>query len=412
MKANSEQIRKLSRYLNGLLFKFIQRQFLPEIQGETNLFMKNVSRSILIVLVVSTMIFGWSCSGAPIGKDGGNSPATTGGTISLQGAGASFPKPIYEKWMSEYGKLNKNIRIDYQSVGSGAGQRAILAKTADFGASDDPMKDEDLKKAGSELVHIPTVLGAVVLTYNLKGVNKPLQLTPEVISAIYMGDIKKWNDEKLKADNPDVEFPDAEITPVYRADSSGTTAVFTDYLAKTNTVFKEKITASKQPNWIKGVGMGAKGNDGVMGQVKQTPNTIGYVEVAFAKENNLPIALIKNKAGNFVEPTIENISSAAAGAIKDMPEDMRIKITNAEGDKTYPISSFTYILAYKDQKNATKGKALADFLWWAIHDGSKFAEALHYAPLPKEVVEKVEAKINSLSAAGKSLRGESKAAGN
>ncbi len=345
------------------------------------------------------------------GESFGDGSSVSGGRTKLQGAGASFPKPIYEKWMSEYGKLHQNIRIDYQSVGSGAGQKAIIAKTADFGASDDPMKDDDMKKADGEIVHIPTVLGAVVLTYNLKGVDKPLKLTPEVIAAIYMGEIKKWNDPKLKTDNPDANFPDADITPVYRADSSGTTAVFTDFLSDISESFKEKVTPSKQPNWIKGVGLGAKGNDGVMGQVKQTPNTIGYVEVAFAKENKLPVALIKNKAGNFVEPSIENISSAAAGAVKDMPEDLRVNITNAEGENTYPISSFTYILAYKEQKDAAKGKALVDFLWWAVHDGSQYAKDLHYAPLPKEIVEKVEAKINSLTADGKQLHESAKAAG-
>lgn len=374
--------------------------------------MKNLYKHLRTVALTFSVFAALSCSSACSGEGSGTS--TAGGNVKLQGAGASFPKPIYEKWMSEYGKLNEKIRIDYQSVGSGAGQRAILAKTADFGASDDPMKDEDMKKADSELVHIPTVLGAVVLTYNLEGIDKPLNLTSEVISAIYMGDIKKWNDPKLAVDNPDVKFPDAEISPVYRSDSSGTTAVFTDYLAKTNSSFKEKVTASKQPNWVEGVGLGAKGNDGVMGQVKNTPNTIGYVEVAFAKENKLPVALIKNKAGKFVEPTIENISAAAAGTVKDMPDDMRIKITNGEGDSTYPIASYTYILAYKDQKDAIKGKTLVDFLWWAIHDGSQYAKDLHYAPLPDEVVKKVEDKINSFTANGKPLReakADAKAAG-
>jgi phosphate transport system substrate-binding protein len=324
--------------------------------------------------------------------------------MKLQGSGASFPKPIYEKWVNEYQKINPKIQIDYQSTGSGAGQKAIIAKTVDFGASDDPMKDEDLKKADGELIHIPTVLGAVVMTYNVEGLDKPLNLTAENIAAIYMGEVKKWNDAKLKADNPDANLPDKDILPVYRADSSGTTAVFTDYLSKTVPAFKEKVGPGKTPNWVKGVGTGAPRNDGVMGQVKQTPNTIGYVEIAFAKANKLPTALIKNKAGNFVEANIANISAAAAGAIKDMPDDMRVKITNAEGENTYPISSFTYILAYQDQKNAAKGKALVDFLWWAIHDGSKFAEELHYAPLPKEMVEKVEAKIASLTSGGKSLR--------
>ncbi len=366
--------------------------------------MKHFTRNLFLTILVVTVAFGLACSGEPIGDSNGGSTTDAGGTIKLQGSGASFPKPIYEKWVNEYQKVNPNIRIDYQSTGSGAGQKAIIEKTVDFGASDDPMEDVDMQKADSELIHIPTVLGAVVMTYNLEGVDKQLKLTPEVIAGIYMGDIKKWNDPKIKADNADVNLPDADILPVYRADSSGTTAVFTDYLSKTVPAFKEKVGPSKQPNWVKGVGTGAPRNDGVMGQVKQTPNTIGYVEIAFAKANNLPIALIKNKAGNFVDASIENISAAAAGAVKDMPEDMRVKITDAEGDNTYPISSFTYILAYKDQKDAAKGKALVDFLWWAIHDGSQFAKDLHYAPLPKEMVEKVEAKINSITADGKPLR--------
>ncbi len=359
--------------------------------GESKLNMKNLFSYAFLVF----------CSAALFA---GCSPEATGNAVSLQGAGASFPKPIYEKWMNEYGNINKDVRIDYQSVGSGAGQKAIIANTADFGASDDPMNDEDLKKAGSELLHIPTVLGAVVITYNLEGVKDPLKLGPETIAGVYLGEIKKWNDPKIAAENPGVKLPDTEISPVYRADSSGTTAVFTDYLSKTVPAFKDKIGPSKQPNWVQGVGIGAKGNDGVMGQVKSAPNTIGYVEIAFAKENKLPIALIKNKAGNYVGPSIENVSAAAAGTVAEMPEDLRTQITNADGANAYPISSYTYILAYKEQKDAAKGKALVDFLWWALHDGSKFAEDLHYAPLPAEVLKKVEAKINTISANGKPLR--------
>lgn len=364
--------------------------------------MRHFRNTLLGIGLAAIAIVGFSCSGAPIGGSNGSS-GDGSGNIGLQGSGASFPKPIYEKWVNEYQKINPKIRIDYQSTGSGAGQKAILSRTVDFGASDDPMKDEDLAKADSDLIHIPTVLGAVVMTYNLEGVDKPLNLTAETIAGIYLGEIKKWNDAKLKADNPDVNLPDAEITPVYRADSSGTTAVFTDYLAKTVPAFKDKIGASKQPNWAKGVGIGAPRNDGVMGQVKQTPNTIGYVEIAFAKANNLPTALIKNKAGKFVEASIENVSAAAAGTASEMPEDMRLKITNADGDSAYPISSYTYILVYKEQKDAVKGKALADFLWWAVHDGSKYANDLHYAPLPEEVVKKVEAKIGMITADGKPL---------
>lgn len=362
--------------------------------------MKTIKRIGLLSVLVSLAVIWIGCSGAPIGSSDSGS---AGGTINIQGTGATFPRPIYQKWMSEYGKINPNVRLDYQSVGSGAGQRAILDKTADFGASDDPMKDDDLAKAKGEIIHIPTVLGAVVITYNLESVKDPLKFTPEVIADIYLGKIKKWNDKQIQDLNEGVTLPDEAITPVFRSDSSGTTGVFTDFLAKTSPEFKEKVTYSKQPNWVQGVGIGGKGNEGVMGQVSKTPNTIGYVELAYAMENKLPVAQIKNKAGNFVTPSVETISNAAAGASENMPDDMRISITNADGENAYPVSSFTYVLVYKDQANETKGKALVDFIWWAVHDGSDFAKDLHYAPLPKEVVAKVEAKLKSISSNGKAL---------
>ncbi len=355
-----------------------------------------------LVFLIFGVVLSLACSGQPIGQSNGST--SNGGEIRLQGSGASFPNPIYVKWVSEYGKINPNIKIDYQSTGSGAGQKAILEKTVNFGASDDPMSDEDLKNAGGELMHIPTVLGAVVLTYNLPDLKEPLKLSPEAISDIYLGKIKKWNDAKIKADNPNLTLPDADILPVYRADSSGTTAVFTDFLSKTVPEWKEKVGANKQPSWVTGVGTGAPRNDGVMGQVKQTPNSIGYVELTFAKANNLPTALIKNKASEFVAPSLEGISAAATGSISAMPDDMRVQITNADGKDAYPISSYTYILVYKEQQDATKGKALADFLWWAIHDGEKFTKDLNYAALPDEVVKKAEAKINSMTNGGKPLR--------
>lgn len=353
------------------------------------------------LLAFFSVAFNLSCSGEPFGS-GAGLPGNNGGAISLQGAGATFPKPIYEKWASEYQKINPKIKINYQANGSGAGQKAILENTSDFGASDDPMTDEDL--TGKDILHIPTVLGAVVLTYNLPEVKEPLKLSADTIARIYLGNIKKWNDEKIKADNQNVNLPDVDISPVYRADSSGTTAVFTEFLSGANTEWKEKVGANKQPNWVTGVGSGAKGNDGVTGQVKNIPNSIGYIEVAFAKANNLPMALIKNKAGNFVEPTMENVSAAAISSAVSMPDDLRVKITNADGDKSYPISSYTYILVHKEQKDAAKGKALVDFLWWAIHDGESFANDLHYAQLPADVVKKAEAKVASITANGKTLR--------
>ncbi|HEX8288542.1 MAG TPA: phosphate ABC transporter substrate-binding protein PstS [Pyrinomonadaceae bacterium] len=357
------------------------------------------------LIAVSAALFGLACSGQPIGQsNAGGTSGENAGSIRLQGSGASFPKPIYEKWVNEYGKINPNVKIDYQATGSGAGQKALLSKTADFGASDDPMSDEDLKNAGGEILHIPTVLGAVVLTYNLPDVKEPLKLSGETIADIYLGNIKKWNDERIKKDNPNLNLPDADILPVYRADSSGTSAVFTDFLSKTVPAWKEKVGTNKQPSWITGVGVGAKGNDGVMGQVKQTPNSIGYVELTFAKANNLPTAHIKNKAGDFVEASLESVSAAAAGSTAKMPEDLRVQITNPDAKGAYPISSYTYILVYKDQADAAKGKVLADFLWWATHDGEKFAQDLHYAALPPDVVKKAEAKINSMTAGGKPLK--------
>ena len=359
-------------------------------------------KRFLTLLIATAVTLSFGCSGQKLGE--GQTSTAPGGSMQLQGSGASFPKPIYEKWVSEFGKANPNIRIDYQATGSGAGQKALLAKTADFGASDDPMSDEDLKSAGAEVLHIPTVLGAVVLTYNLEGVKEPLKLTGQTIADIYLGNIKKWNDERLKKDNPTAALPDADILPVYRADSSGTSAVFTDFLSKTSPEWKSKVGMNKQPSWITGVGVGAKGNDGVMGQVKQTPNSIGYVELTFAKANNLPAAHIKNKAGQFVDASLDSVSAAAAGSVASMPDDLRTQITDADGPASYPIASYTYILVYKDQADAVKGKAIADFLWWAVHDGEKFAADLHYAPLPAEVVTKVEAKINSMTGGGKPLR--------
>lgn len=358
-----------------------------------------MKKAIFLLLVIAFVI-NLACSGQPLGQKS-NFSGTIGGNINLQGVGATFPKPIYEKWVNEYQKINPTIKINYTATGSGAGQKAILSNTADFGASDDPMKDSDL--ANNDILHIPTVLGAVIITYNLAEAKEPLKLSADIVANIYLGNIKKWNDPKIKADNPNVNLPSLDISPVYRADSSGTTAVFTEFLS-INPEWKEKVGADKQPSWITGVGIGAKGNDGVTGQVKNIPNSIGYVEVAFAQANNLPMALIKNRAGNFVEPTIENVSAAAEGAVSTMPDDLRAKITNADGERSYPIASYTYILVHQEQKDFVRGKALIDFLWWAVHDGEVFAHDLHYAPLPEEVVKKVEAKINSTTSNGNPLR--------
>jgi phosphate transport system substrate-binding protein len=242
----------------------------------------------------------------------------------------------------------------------------------------------------------------VVVTYNVPSITQALRLSPEVIANIFLGKVKKWNDASIKQDNESVNLPSSDITVVHRAEASGTSFVFTDYLSKVSPEWKQKVGADKSPKWP--VGQGGKGNEGVTGQVKQQPNTIGYVELAYAVQNKLPVALIKNASGKFIEPSVDAVTAAAAAALAQTPEDLRVSITNASGDNTYPISSYTYILVYKEQKDADKGKALVDFLWWGIHDGEQFAKDLQYAPLPEGIVKRTEAKINSITSGGKPLR--------
>jgi phosphate transport system substrate-binding protein len=351
---------------------------------------------ICLALVVSFGLMP-SCSG---GGNGG--PGSSGGSVSLVGAGSTFVNPLFQKWLSEYGKLTPSVKIDYQSIGSGGGIKQIQAQTVDFGASDAAMKDEDLKAAPGPIVHIPVVLGAVVVTYNLPAMAQPLHFAPDVIADIFLGKIKKWNDPRIKADNSGVNLPNLEITVVHRSDGSGTSAVFTDYLSKVSPEWKEKVGTGTSPSWP--VGLGGKGNEGVTGQVKQTPNTIGYVELAYAVKNNLPVGLVKNKSGSFVTPSFETVTAAAAESVATTPDDLRVSITDPSGAATYPISSYVYVLVYKEQKNADKGKALVDFLWWGIHDGENFTRDLQYASLPAEIVKRAEVKINSITAAGKPLR--------
>jgi phosphate transport system substrate-binding protein len=355
--------------------------------------------SAFAFLLAAALAFSSACSGE---RGDSTTPGASGETVRLQGAGATFPNPLYQKWLSEYGKVNAKAKIDYQSIGSGGGIQQIQSQTVDFGASDAPMSDEDLKKAPGEILHIPTVLGAVVITYNLSSVTQPLRFSSDVIADIFLGKIKRWDDARIKADNPGVSLPATDISVVHRSDGSGTTAVFTDYLAKVSPEWKIKPGAGKSIDWP--VGIGGKGNEGVSGQVKQTPNTIGYVELAYAVQTKLPVALIKNKSGNFVEPSFDAVTAAAAESLAATPDDLRVSITDAAGASAYPISAYTYLLVYKDQKDATKGKLLVDFLWWSIHDGERFAKDLQYSPLPPQIVEKASAKINSITSGGKPLR--------
>jgi phosphate transport system substrate-binding protein len=318
----------------------------------------------------------------------------------MNGAGATFPYPIYSKWFEEYTKVDHEVRFNYQSIGSGGGIRQITERTVDFGASDGPMTDDQLRKAPAELFHIPTVLGAVVATYNLPGSPK-LRFTGDVLADMFLGKITKWDDERIKALNPSVTLPSQSIVVVHRSDGSGTTYIWVDYLSKVSKAWEQKVGRGTSVNWP--VGLGGKGNEGVAGQVKNAPGALGYVELAYAITNKLPAAAVKNQAGQFVEATIESTTAAGAGAAANMPGDFRVSLTNPPGDHVYPIASFTWLLVYRDQPNEAKGKALVKFLWWAIHDGQKYPGILLYAPLPAPVVKQLEAKIKQITFSGRPL---------
>lgn len=312
-------------------------------------------------------------------------------SITVTGAGATFPYPLYSKWFYEYNKLHSDIKFNYQSIGSGGGIQQITAKTVDFGASDAPMKDEELAKVSGPLLHIPTILGAVVVSYHLPEVGSELKLTGSVLADIMLGKIKKWNDPKLQALNPGHTLPAQDIFVAYRSDGSGTTHVFTDYLAKVSPEFKVKVGAGKSVKWP--VGLGGKGNEGVAGLVKQTPASLGYVELSYAVENKLAYASLQNKTGEFIAPSIESVSAAAAG---ELPEDYRASITDSTAKGAYPISAFTYLLLYQHQEKSAKGRALVEFLKWAMTDGQTLAPALHYAPLPAALVARVKKTIEQI----------------
>jgi len=343
------------------------------------------------------MLFALACS-----KDTGNNANTASSTssVDLTGAGATFPYPIYSKWFSDYATLT-GIKINYQSIGSGGGIRQLQEETVDFGASDSPMSDDEMAKAkGGPILHFPTVLGADVITYNLPGVTAALKFTPAAIADIFMGRIKKWNDSRITSLNPGVTLPAQDILVVHRSDGSGTTYIFTDYLSTTVPAWKTSVGKGKDVKWP--AGLGAKGNEGVSGQVKQTPGAIGYVELAYAKQNNLPIAAIRNKSGQFVSASVDAVTAAAAGVAKALPTntDYRISIIDAPGADSYPISSFTWILVYQHQKDPVKGKKLVDFLNWALTEGEKEALTLDYAPLPAEMATAVKGRLANVDLSG------------
>ena len=318
--------------------------------------------------------------------------------LVINGAGASFPYPIYSKWFDEYHKSNPNTQVNYQSIGSGGGIRQVTEGTVDFGATDGPMNDDQLKaykdKHGAPILHFPTVLGADVPTYNIPGVTGELNFTPEALAGIFLGRISNWNDPAIANANKGVNLPANDIVVIHRSDGSGTTYIWTDYLSKVSSDWKDKVGKGASPNWP--VGLGGKGNEGVTGLVKTTPNSIGYVELIYAAQNKMPYGRVKNSAGEFVKADFASVSAAAGGAIKTMPEDFRVSITNAPGKAAYPISSFTWLLIPAKFTDSSKRDALKGFLKWAITDGQNYAEGLSYAKLPREVVDREMKAIDNI----------------
>jgi phosphate transport system substrate-binding protein len=310
--------------------------------------------------------------------------------LSINGAGATFPYPMYSKWFDEYHKKAPNVQINYQSIGSGGGIKQVTEGTVDFGASDGPMNDDQLKafkdKHGFGILHFPTVLGADIPTYNIPGITAELNFTPEALAGIFMGRITKWNDPAIAGPNAGVKLPANDIVVVHRSDGSGTTYIWTDYLSKVSDDWKNKVGKGASVNWP--VGLGGKGNEGVAGLIKQTPNSFGYIELIYAIQNNMPYGRVKNSAGAFIKADLAGVTAAAAGAAKDMPADFRVSITNASGKAAYPISSFTWLLIPEKFSDAGKRDAIKGFVSWMLTDGQNSAEALSYAKLPKEVVAK------------------------
>jgi phosphate transport system substrate-binding protein len=321
-----------------------------------------------------------------------------GNALSINGAGATFPYPMYSKWFDEYHKKDPNLQINYQSIGSGGGIKQVTEGTVDFGATDGPMNDEQLKayqdKHGSGILHFPTVLGAVVPTYNIPGVTAELNFTPDALAGIFLGKITKWNDPAIADVNKGVKLPAEDIVVVHRADGSGTTYCWTDYLSKVSDEWKTKVGKGGSVNWP--VGLGGKGSEGVTGTVKNTPNSITYVELIYAESNKIPYGSVKNSAGAFVKASLAAVSAAAAGAAKEMPDDFRVSITNAPGKAAYPISTFTWLLIPEKFSDAGKRDAMKGFVKWMLADGQNYAEALSYAKLPKEVVAKETKAIDKI----------------
>lgn len=314
--------------------------------------------------------------------------------LLINGAGATFPYPLYSKWFDIYTHVDPKVRFNYLSIGSGSGIRQIISHTVDFGASDAPMTDEQLKHAPAKLLHFPTVLGADVVTFNIPGFSAALRFSGPAIADIFMGKITRWNDPAIARLNPGVSLPSSSIVGCHRSDGSGTTFIFTDYLSKVSPDWLKKIGRGTAVKWP--VGLGGKGNEGVTALIKQTPGSIGYVELTYALMNKLPLAELRNHDGRWVKPNMETVTAAATGAASNMPPDFRVSITNAPGAHAYPISSFTYLLVYQDQKDPARGRALVDFIKWALGQGQQYASPLAYAPLPPQVVSAALAQVDKI----------------
>jgi phosphate transport system substrate-binding protein len=353
--------------------------------------MKNPSlRYVVLALAAAALA---ACGGGTQQQPAASPHASQ--VLQINGAGATFPYPIYSKWFSEYNKLHPNVPINYQSIGSGGGIRQLLNQTVFFGATDGPMTDEQLKSAPGPILHLPTVLGAVVPVYNVPGVTAELKFTGPVLADMYLGRVKKWNDPAIAKLNPGVKLPPTDVTIVHRSDGSGTTYIFVDYLSKVSPEFKTKVGVNTSVNWP--VGVGGKGNEGVSGLVSQTPGSVGYVELIYALQTKIPFGPVQNAAGEFVKASVDSVTKAAAAAAANMPADFRVSITNADGAGVYPISSFTWLLLYESPTDKAAAKAMVDFMRWALTDGQTYCADLGYAPLPDSVVKLEEAALQKIT---------------
>ncbi len=355
-----------------------------------------MSRRHIAALAYAALILAAAACTSSEEDDTAATSASRSGSVDLTGAGATFPYPLYSKWFSDYATAT-GVRINYQSIGSGGGIRQLSEGTVDFGATDGPMTDEELGKAkGGAILHFPTVLGAVAVAYNLPGFQGELRLSGPVVADIFLGNIKKWNDPRIAALNPGVSLPSSDILVVHRSDGSGTTYVFSDYLSAVSPAWARGPGRGKDVAWP--TGLGGKGNEGVAGQIKQIPGAIGYVELAYANQNNLPVAAIQNAAGAFIKPSIAAVTAAAAGVAAQLPPDTdyRISIVNSPGAEAYPISSFTWLLLYRQQTDSVKARKLKDFLRWALREGEKQAAALDYAPLPAAMADRLVQRLDSI----------------